>query len=171
MERLISKSSRYFGQYETTTTDWLALDNDMFKITEITHARFIVANIYYGLFGKLIEGLSQFKGIETPVFESPPPTKVVETPASSSLANGFCSRFFGFIKCLPYLKATQAPLSSLVCRVPCSSHSGFVKKLSPFIDIKGPPQLLVDRVVCPLFFIVGFTGNGNGKQFQFNCIL
>ena len=159
VERLISGSSRHSGQYETTTTDWLALNNDMSRILEITHSWLVPVNVYYGSFGKLIEGPPHLEDFEALVVEGSSPAKVVKTSASSSPANSSSGRSFGFVKCPPRLKATQAPTSS------------FVKKPPPLIEIEGPAQLLVDGIICSLPFVVGSAGNGNGEQFQFYCIL
>lgn len=105
VERLISRLSRNSGQYKTTTTDRLALDNDMSRIPKITHARLVAANVYYRSFGKLFEGLLYFEDFEAPIVKDPSSAKVVEMLASSSPLNSFNGRFFGFVKCLPRLEA------------------------------------------------------------------
>ena len=93
---------------------WLVLDNDMFRIAEITYTQLIAANVYYGSFGKLIESPPHLEDFEAPVVEGPSLAKVIETLVSSSPANGSSSRSFGFMKCLSCLKATQALTSSSV---------------------------------------------------------
>ena len=105
MKRLISGLSRHSRWYKITTTDWLALDNNMFRISKITHVWFITINVYYGLFGKLIKGSSHLENFETPVIDSLFSTKVVKTLTSSSPANGSRGRSFKFVKCPPCLKA------------------------------------------------------------------
>ena len=145
MKCLIFGSSCHFGQYETTTADGLALDNDMSRISEITHARLITANVHYRLFGKLIEDLPHLEDFEAPVMQGSSPAKVVKTLASSSPTKGFIGRSFGFLKCAG-----------------CPSS---MKESPPLIEIEWPSQPLVDGVIC-LFppLVVGSTSNGNGEQ-------
>lgn len=136
----------------------LALDNDMFKILEITHVWLIAANVYYRSFAKLIKSPFHFEDFEVPVIDGFSPAKVIKTSASSFFANSSSGLSFGFMKCSPYLKATQAPTS------------GFVKKLSPLMKIKGPLQPSVDGIIYPFPFVVGSSCNGNSEQFQFDYI-
>lgn len=89
----------------------------MSRIPEITHARLVTANVYYKLFGKLIKSPPHLKYFKTPVFKGPLFEKVIETPASLSLANSSCRHFFGFVKCPLFLKAIQMPPTLLVVSV------------------------------------------------------
>lgn len=159
MKYLIFGSSCHSGQYETITANWLALDNDISRIPKITHTWLVAANIHYGLFSKPIESLPHLEDFEAPIVKGSSPAKVIEMSTSLSPANNSSGCFFGFVKCSPCLKATQVPTS------------GSVKGFPPLIEIKGPLQPLVDGTICPLLSIIGFTGNGNSEQSQFNCIL
>ena len=55
VERLLKKSSRHSGQYETTTADWAALDSGR-TASDVSLARLAAANVHYGAFGELLEG-------------------------------------------------------------------------------------------------------------------
>lgn len=159
MEYLIFGSSFHSGQYETITANWLSLDNNISRIPKITHTWLVAANVHYGLFGKLIESLPHLEDFEAPIVKGSSPVKVVKTSASLSPANNSSSCFFGFVKCFLCLKATQVPTS------------GSVKGSLPLIEIKRPLQPLVDGTICPLPSIIGFAGDSNSEQSQFNCIL
>lgn len=99
--------------------NWLAMNNDISRIPEITHARLVAANVHYRSFGKLIKGFSHFKNFAMPVVKGFSPTKVVKTSASSSPANGSSGYSFGFVK--------------------YTSCLGSVKKPSPLLEIEKPP--------------------------------
>lgn len=114
VERLISRLSCHSGQYETITVKWLALDNDMFRIPEITHIWLIAANVHYRSFAELIKSPFHLEDFEVPVIDGFSPAKVIKTSASSFFANGSSGLSFGFVKCPPRLKATQAPTSGFV---------------------------------------------------------
>lgn len=75
--------------------DWLALDNDISRIPEISHTQLIAANVYYGSIGKLIEGHFYFEDFEALVVEGFSLAKIVKISASSSSANGSSDRFLG----------------------------------------------------------------------------
>lgn len=87
-------------------TNWLILDNDIFRIPEITHAWLIKANIHYWSFDKLIEGLSYLENFKAPVVEGFCPTKVVKTSVLSSSANSSSGCSFRFVKYPPCLQTT-----------------------------------------------------------------
>lgn len=145
VERLISKLSHYFGQYETATADWLVLDNNMSRISEITHAWLVPANVYYRSFGKLIEGLPHLKDFKAPIVKNSSPAKVVKILASSSSVNSFSGRSFGFVECPGCLSSVKEP--------------------PPLMEIERPPQPSINGVICPLFSIVNFVSNSNNEQF------
>lgn len=143
MKRLISGLSHYSEQYKNTTANWLAFNNDISKILEITHARLVAANVYYGSFGKIIESLPHLENFKVPVVEDPFAAKVGKTLASLSFANNSSGRFFGFVK--------------------CSGCPGYVKKPFFFMEIDRSPQSLVNKVICPLLSVVNSAGDRNGE--------
>lgn len=130
--------------------NWLVLNNDTSKILEITYAQLIVANIRYELFGKLIKGLSHLEDFKTLVVKGPSFTKIIETSTSSSFANGFSGRFFGFVKYSGFL--------------------GSVKRPFLLIKIEEPPQILANEVISLFLSYVGSTSNDNDEQLQFKYI-
>ena len=151
VERLFFKSSRHSGRYETSTANWLVLDNDTSRIPEITHAQLFTSDVHYKSLGELIEDLPSLKDFETLVVEDPSSAKVVKISASSSptnRSNGRSSEFVKYSNCL-----------------------GSVKRSPLLIKIEGPFQLLTAGVICLLFSDVGSVGNGNDEQLQFNYIL
>lgn len=117
----------------------------MSKILEITHTWLIAANIYYGLFSKLI------KDPEVLVIESPFSVKIFKMSASSSPANSYSGRSARFVKCFGHLGSMKGPIL--------------------FMKIKGLLQPLVDRIISLLPSDISSIGDGNSKQLQFNCIL
>ena len=151
IERLIFRSSCHSGQYETTTVDWLVVNNDISRIPEITHAWLIVTNVYYRSFGKLIKSLPHLEDFKVLVVEGPSPIKVVKTSASSSPANGSSSCSSRFIK--------------------YSDYPSSMKELPLLMKIKELLQPSADGVIYLFFSDVDSTGNGNSKQLQFNYIL
>ena len=150
VECLISKSFYYSRQYKITMANWLALDNNTSRILEITYTWLVTSNAHYWSFDKFIKGPPHFEDFKVLVVEVLPSTKVVETSASSSPANGSSSSFFGFVKCF--------------------SCFGSVKRPSFLIKIKKSSQSLADGVICLFSSNISFADNGNGKQFQFNYI-
>lgn len=78
----------------------------MSRIPEITHTRLVTANVYYGLFGKLTKDHSQDEDFKISIVEGSSLAKVVKTPAPLYPTNGSRGHYFGFVKCLSYLKAT-----------------------------------------------------------------
>lgn len=170
VKHLISRSFCCFRQYKTTIADWLTFENDISRISEITHTWLIIVNIYYGLFSKLIEDLSHLQDFKALLIKGSSYAKVVKMPASLSPIKGSCSCFFMFMKYLPCFKTTQASLLSLVYCAFYSDYSVSMNIFSPFIEIERPPQLLVVGIICFFLFVVGSTDNSNGKEFEFNYI-
>lgn len=99
IKRLISKSSNYFGQYNITIIDWIALNHNISRIPKITLTWLVIANIYYKSFSKFIKSTLYFEEYETLVITNPPSAKVVKMLATSSIVNGFFGHSFQFVKC------------------------------------------------------------------------
>ena len=56
VERILTGVSCHSSRYETTTCDWAALNKDN-HVPDISFARLAAANLHYGAFGELVEGL------------------------------------------------------------------------------------------------------------------
>lgn len=118
--------------------DWLVLDNDIFRILEITYAQLVTTNIYYRTFGKLIKDLFYLENFEVPVVEGFFLTKVVKMPSLLFFTNGCLNRSFGFMKYSSCFKITQALSLLLVCYILCFGCFGFMKDLLPLWKSKSP---------------------------------
>lgn len=163
IKRLISALFCHFGRYEITLADWLALNNNVSKISKLTNARLVAANIYYRSFNKLIKSLLYLEDFKVPVVKVSSFVKDVKMSASSSPINGSSGHFFGFVKCSFCFKTTQALPSSLVYYVFYSDCLSSVKEMRLLIEIKDPSQPLVDGIIYPLLSVVSSANNSNSE--------
>lgn len=75
--QLLTGASYHFFRYNTTTADWDSIKNSI-DTPDVTFTRLTAANLYYGLFEKLVEG-----------FSPPSISDIPENPVELMAADGY----------------------------------------------------------------------------------